>query len=139
MGLHRLSARRQDQENQKQEEKTTFTLAFFGVLFVCSLFDVGITGKHLLIETEDTTEAGQAGSNDYGYLGGYIPYHPIPTEEKKRREEEEEGYGMRREEKKRREEEEEGKRRREEKKKKREEGKRRREEKKRRRRRTEKS
>ena len=32
-----------------------------------------ITGKHLLIETEDTTEAGQAGSNDYGYLGGYIP------------------------------------------------------------------
>ena len=43
--LHRLSARRQEQENQKPEEKTTFTMAFFntlfGVLFVCSLIDVG--------------------------------------------------------------------------------------------------
>ena len=41
------------------------------LLFLC-LFR--IIGKHLLIETEDTAEAGQAGSNDPGK--GCLPQSP---------------------------------------------------------------
>ena len=43
------------------------------LLFLC-LFR--IIGKHLLIETEDTAEAGQAGSNDPGK--GCLPHGPSP-------------------------------------------------------------